>query len=196
MYYVYQHIREDLNEIFYIGLGTLKKGKGTFKHKHYRAYETTNRSKYWYNIVNKTKYKIEIIFETTDKEEAQNKEIELINLYGRKITGEGSLCNIEIGGKGYEKRPKNIINYPVNQIDKESNKVIHVWKNLVEINEKFGFLKTNISKCCRKKAITAYGYKWSYVNIRDFDNIIASTSRKKPSERRKFKNTVAGSGCS
>lgn len=183
MYYVYQHIRDDLNEPFYIGMGTLKNVNGTYKTEHYRAYEVTNRTKYWKNITSKTSYRVEIIFETSSFEEAQNKEKELIKLYGRKIMKEGSLCNFEEGGNGYLGRPKGINDFPIYQIDKNSNEIIKTWKNLFLIQKELGFLKTNISKCCRKKALTSYGYKWEYANIKDFYNVYPSASRKKISNR-------------
>ena len=79
---VYAHIRKDTGLPFYIGKGL----------KETRAYSKKNRSKYWHNIVNKVGYEIKILFQTDPSllREEQNrliieKEIEYINLYGRKI---------------------------------------------------------------------------------------------------------------
>jgi hypothetical protein len=94
MAYVYKHIRLDTNEVFYVGIGSDDK-------KHYnRAYSKKNRNKYWHNIVNKTAYLVEIIFNNITWEEACIKEIELIRLYGRKDLNEGSLVNLTYGGEG------------------------------------------------------------------------------------------------
>lgn len=43
---VYQHIRLDTNEVFYIGIGNIK-----------RPYIISNRNIHWKNIVNKVGYK-------------------------------------------------------------------------------------------------------------------------------------------
>jgi hypothetical protein len=85
---VYRHIRLDKNEPFYIGIGNSKE----------RAYRKDGRNPLWKKIVDKTNYKVQIIFDDLTKEEACNKEIELISLYGRIINGTGILSNITCGG--------------------------------------------------------------------------------------------------
>ena len=40
---IYRHIRLDTNQVFYIGIGSIK-----------RAYRKTGRNNYWNNITNKT----------------------------------------------------------------------------------------------------------------------------------------------
>jgi hypothetical protein len=93
MAYVYRHIRKDKDQVFYIGIGTDDKGKYT------RAF-SKNRNRYWKRIVDKTDYEVEIIFDELTKEEAINKEIEFISIYGRHDLGFGSLCNLTDGGEG------------------------------------------------------------------------------------------------
>jgi len=88
---VYRHIRIDKNEPFYIG-----KGKSL-----YRAYSKFGRNSHWQNIVNKTDYRVEIMFDNLTMEQAAEKEIEFIKLYGRIGFG-GSLCNLTDGGDGKE----------------------------------------------------------------------------------------------
>jgi len=92
--YVYRHIRLDKNEPFYIGIG--KSGDKNY----YRAYVSYRRNKMWHNIVNKTKYDVEIIFEHEDYDFIKQKEIEFINLYGRRQFNTGSLVNMTKGGDG------------------------------------------------------------------------------------------------
>ena len=93
MAYVYRHIRKDKNEVFYIGIGTDDKGK-------YVRAKSKNRNRYWKRIVDKTIYEIEILFDNISKEEAIKKEIEFIQLYGRRDQNNGTLCNLTDGGEG------------------------------------------------------------------------------------------------
>ncbi|NBU34555.1 hypothetical protein EB118_19915 [bacterium] len=86
---LYRHIRLDKNEPFYIGIGKTEK----------RAYSNKIRNKHWHNIVNKTGYKVQIMFDDLTWDEACEKEKEFIALYGRKEFG-GMLCNMTDGGEG------------------------------------------------------------------------------------------------
>jgi len=61
---IYRHVRLDINEVFYIGIGTTK-----------RAFVKDHRSLFWNNIVNKTEYRIDIIFENLSWDEAKALEI-------------------------------------------------------------------------------------------------------------------------
>lgn len=92
MAYVYRHIRLDTNKVFYIGIGSSENYK--------RAKSKSDRNNYWKRIVNKTDYKIEILFDEISIEEAKLKEIEFIALYGRHNLGLGTLCNLTDGGEG------------------------------------------------------------------------------------------------
>ena len=92
MAYVYGHIRLDTNKVFYIGIGN------DLKHK--RSKSKHNRNKHWHNVVNKTQIRIDILFDDINYEEAKNKEIELISLYGRSDFGIGTLVNMTDGGEG------------------------------------------------------------------------------------------------
>ena len=87
---VYRHRRLDTNDIFYIGIGKDK----------YRATSKTCRNKYWYNIVNKTDYSVEILYNNVSWDEAKDLEMLLIKLYGRKYLNTGTLCNLTEGGDG------------------------------------------------------------------------------------------------
>lgn len=89
MAFVYRHIRLDKNEPFYIGISK----------DQYRPYATKNRSKYWARIVNKSDYRVEILFDDLTYEQAKEKEIEFISLYGRKDLNNGCLVNMTDGEK-------------------------------------------------------------------------------------------------
>lgn len=86
IFYVYQHIRLDENNIFYVGKG-----------KNFRHSETSNRNKYWHNIVNKSGFRYEIVFDKLDEELALLVEMELIDKY-RKLNYK--LVNMTDGGEG------------------------------------------------------------------------------------------------
>jgi hypothetical protein len=118
MAYLYRHIRLDKNEPFYIGIG---KSDSDFN----RAYSKKNRNAYWCNIVNLSDYRVEIMLQDIEWEEACRKEIEFISLY-KKNTQKGSLCNIaDGGGGGYlgeeinEKRRQSLIGHKVTDETKE-----------------------------------------------------------------------------
>lgn len=87
---VYSHTRLDNDTIFYIGIGNEYK----------RAYSKHSRNSYWNNIVSKTDYKVNILFENLTWDEACKKEVELISLYGRKDLKKGLLANLTDGGDG------------------------------------------------------------------------------------------------
>lgn len=90
MAYVYKHIRLDTNDVFYIGIG--------LRANHKRARTIVRRNKFWKNIVDKTNWKAEIIFDNISFEEAKIKEIELIKKFGRRDLGQGNLVNLTNGG--------------------------------------------------------------------------------------------------
>lgn len=96
MAYLYRHIRKDINQPFYIGIGSDNDGK--FK----RAYQkfSYKRNQHWHNIVNKTEYEVEIVMDDLTWEEACLKEIEFIELYGRTDLDKGPLVNKTRGGEG------------------------------------------------------------------------------------------------
>jgi hypothetical protein len=89
---VYRHIRLDKNEPFYIGIGKKKE----------RAYRKDGRNSLWNKIINKTDYKVQILFEDVAVEFAKEKEKELIELYGRISLGSGILANLTEGGDNIE----------------------------------------------------------------------------------------------
>jgi hypothetical protein len=86
MFYVYEHIRNDTNAIFYVGKG-----------KNERAYRVNNRNEYWKNIVNKTGYTVRFVVKDVDEELAylcEEERIDQLKRLGIK------LANINAGGAG------------------------------------------------------------------------------------------------
>lgn len=88
---VYQHKRNDTNEIFYIGIGKTEK----------RAYSKHGRNSHWINVVNKVGYSVEIITTCDSWEEACQIEQYLIKYYGRFDLNTGILVNKTDGGEGF-----------------------------------------------------------------------------------------------
>jgi hypothetical protein len=85
-YYIYAHIRNDTNNIFYIGKGCGK-----------RAYIKSNRSLYWKRIVEKYNYRVEFLLENLTEEEAYKFEIYYIDIEKNKGNCE---ANFTSGGDG------------------------------------------------------------------------------------------------
>ena len=86
---IYRHLKPN-GEVFYIGIGKRKT----------RPYSNKNRNKWWHNIVNKYGYEVDILKTHLTWEEACELEIMLINHYGRKDLGLGTLVNLTDGGEG------------------------------------------------------------------------------------------------
>lgn len=167
-YFVYQHIREDRNTIFYIGIGKLRSDKlaTTFKMKHYRAYSKQGRNPIWKSIVNKTSYKIEIILTDISFDEAKKIEIELISKYG-KIKEKGLLANISDGGETVHEDLITVLNDPkcsqrVYQYNLEGN-FIKEWLSTNQIKRELGFDNSVIRKALTGKTNSpnvSYGFQW------------------------------------
>ena len=87
-FYVYEHIRLDTNEVFYVGKGTGR-----------RAYETKGdrRSEHWKRVHNKVGSYVKLLVENVDEELAFLVEIERIDQLKKLNT---PLINKTIGGDG------------------------------------------------------------------------------------------------
>lgn len=130
-YYLYRHIRLDLNIPFYIGIGTSSLKSNCYSRRYARAYSKTRRSRFWYNIINKTIYRVDILFESDNLKEIKLRETEFIKLYGRRNLGLGPLVNLTDGGE----LNNNII---VSEKKKEKLRVINTglkhpkWRNEIK----------------------------------------------------------------
>lgn len=87
---VYKHIRQDTNDVFYIGIGKTTK----------RSTSHIGRNQYWWNIINKTVWISEIIEDGLTWDTACEREKYWIKYYGRKDLNEGTLVNMTDGGDG------------------------------------------------------------------------------------------------
>jgi hypothetical protein len=93
---VYQHIREDKEYVFYIGIGKTEK----------RAYSTQIRNRHWGGIVKKTTYRVEILQSGISWEDACLLEKQLIEKLGRLDLNTGLLTNMTSGGDGIQNLSK------------------------------------------------------------------------------------------
>ena len=151
MAYVYTYTRLDKNEVFYVGIGSDSKYK--------RAKNLSLRTDYFKKIINKSKYKLDIVFDDLSWEEACLKEIELIALYGRKDLGKGSLINFTDGGEG-RKGSQNKIT-PVYQIDLQGN-IIKEWVNIETICKELNIHRQSLYAVLNKKVWTCRDFIWVY----------------------------------
>jgi len=99
---VYLHRNPKTQEVFYVGIGVET-----------RAKDFSKRSIFWSNYKNKYGVEVDIIRKGLTSKEAQSIEVELIEKYGRRDLGTGSLVNLSHGGEGivprgvrvYQKKP-------------------------------------------------------------------------------------------
>ena len=116
-YYLYRHLRINPHtlfmEVFYVGRGTICHRKRDYKGKFARAYSKNNRTQLWRNVASQG-HVVEIMITSSDKEFIENKEMEFIVLYGRRILGTGPLVNVQEGGPstiGESRQSKKIFAY-------------------------------------------------------------------------------------
>jgi hypothetical protein len=86
---LYFHISLLTLEIFYVGIGDIK-----------RPYIKRKRNQLWLNIVNKYGYYVSIIETNLSLEEVYLLERKYIKEYGRRDLGTGTLANMTDGGDG------------------------------------------------------------------------------------------------
>jgi hypothetical protein len=85
-FYVYEHIKADTKQIFYVGKGCKK-----------RARDKQYRNQYWHNIVNKHGFEVKFLVKNVDEEFAflvEQERIDQLKILGVKI------CNQTDGGEG------------------------------------------------------------------------------------------------
>lgn len=171
MAYIYRHIRKDKNEVFYIGAG--------FKDDNYRrAYSKRHRNSHWNRIVLITDYEVEIIIDNIDKNFACEKEIEFIELYGKRKNG-GTLCNIADGGIGgnlgeevnkmMSKRRQGHNNgnsFKVYQYSMNGD-FVKEWGCVKYAADHYSVTYQNITNCLRGKQKSAVGFKWSKIKLHE-----------------------------
>jgi hypothetical protein len=164
MAYLYRHIRLDKNEPFYVGIGS----DDFYK----RAYDKKSRNRHWRFVVNKTAYKVDIILSNLTWEEACEKEIEFIKIYGRQDLKEGTLVNMTDGGEGVlgskmtdeaKKSMADKISIPIMQYDMKGI-FVKEWKSISEASKILNIDTSAVTKCCKgiKNRKAVGGFVWRY----------------------------------
>ena len=150
IYYVYEHIRLDTQQVFYVG-----KGKGK------RAWKRNSRNYHWSNIISKTEYKAKIVQDCMTEEDAFLLEMWLI----AKLRHEGvSLANKTDGGEGCSNGSGSIVKvYCSNGVVYESI------ESAANFCRKNGFPNASCAGICAslRKTGVIYGHKWSRVSVPD-----------------------------
>jgi len=106
-YFIYRYVRLDTNVPFYIGMGTKQEVNSqgyplySWQSIYGRAY-SKDRNYVCSGIMNKVKYDIEVMYETSDLFHAEEKEKEFIKMYGIVYDGTGTLTNLTKGGRKFE----------------------------------------------------------------------------------------------
>jgi hypothetical protein len=149
MAYLYRHIRLDKNEPFYIGIGSDCNYK--------RAHNMKGRSYSWKDIAYNNPYKIEIILDDLTWEEACEKEIEFIRLYGRRDLNEGILVNMTNGGEGQvgrkiNEQTRSKMRKPKTSIAKQNMKLSHLERDYSYLKNKAG-AKKGVKKSQKHKQL-------------------------------------------
>lgn len=103
-YYLYRHIRNDINKPFYVGIGTKPKVFNGNKTEYKRAFDFSpkKRSNFWFAVFSKVNkdISVEILFESNSYDEIKRKEQEFISIHGRNDCDNGTLVNLTDGGEG------------------------------------------------------------------------------------------------
>lgn len=174
-YFVYYHIRLDINTVFYVGVGTKAKTGNAYK----RAYMKCDRTDFWKKIINKTSYKVDILRDFETKLEALKYESRLIELFGLYKEG-GTLCNF-IKDTYIGDNKSSSINVctknckKIYQYDLDGN-FIKEYKSLKSAAESVKANPSDISQAAlMKKIFTCKNFQWRFEK---FDKIEATTVKR------------------
>lgn len=177
MYYLYQHVRNDTGNVFYVGIGDK-----------YRPNEKSSRNKFWNNIVLKTEYSIEIIRSFYSWEEACEWEMFFISIYGRRVDGTGPLVNLTYGGDGtsgfkqsiesIEKRRDSMISkksYAVDAYALDGRRFIGSYINISSAASCLNVNRGSVYACIHKEQYHTKGYTFChYRESPEWDQIESS----------------------
>lgn len=176
MYCLYQHIRDDTGDVFYVGIGDSE-----------RPYEKTSRNKMWSNIVSKTSYSVDVVRHFDNRQDAYDWEILFIWIYGRRQDG-GTLCNIALGGQGlsgYKKTREQIEkardsmirkkSYAIDSYDVKTREYIASHINITEASRYFGVNRGAVYSCVHGLQFYTKGVTFCHYGERpDWDQIDTS----------------------
>lgn len=108
------------------------------------------------------------VLEYCNEDKLDEREIYYINLYNTADRKFGD--NISIGGQPFkntsietkEKRKKSLYK-PIYQIGLKTNNIIKEWEGAKAVERELGYDSSGITKVCKGKTVSLYGYRWAYV---------------------------------
>jgi hypothetical protein len=151
--------------VLYVGKGRLR-----------RAWDKSNRNKWWNHINDKVGYTVELVEKSLSSGSAFELEIELIKFY--RSCGI-DICNLSDGGEGNNSGPKSediktkmaasqgTIVYCSNGMSFVSGRRARAW---LRISGHPKAREGGIYGCCKGVAKTAYGFVWSYEDVFRLDD--------------------------
>lgn len=180
-YFLYNHVRLDKDEVFYIGMGTVNIESKKHKKKYIRAYSFSSRNMVWKKIRSKTDITVHILEEFDDLNECLKKETELILKYGRICDKSGTLANIissndeQTIARRTKKGMRRVKTYKYNldglfldEYDSITNAAV---KNNMRISD--------ISNCMSGRVHKANGYIWSRIKTENINSLKIIVNTKK-----------------
>lgn len=179
MAYVYRHIRLDKNEPFYIGIGS----DNSYK----RANDRHGRNKIWNDIITKSNYEVEILCDNITWEEALNKEIEFISIYGRIDKGNGTLSNLTDGGEGV---------LGIIHTEETKQKLSKIFKGTKHTKEAIEKIKEAGKRPCKEetKEKIRLANKGHIINKEQIEKLRIANTGKKHTDATKEKLRIANTG--
>lgn len=158
---MYELIDPTKSVVFYVGKGKTDRAWKPIVMRSNRKLIASNPHKHntILKIINEHKLPItvRIVSSFDDEKDAFAAEIRLIELYGRKCMGTGTLTNINEGGEG-NKQP----GFPVCQYTMWGE-FITEYKNAAEACQINGYKNNSvITGCCRGKERSYKGFLWAY----------------------------------
>lgn len=203
-YYIYEWIRLDTNEPFYVG-----KGKG-------KRWKTLKRENSRFNhIVNKHPVAVNILHDNLSENVANDLEVWYIREY-RDVIGY-DLCNIADGGEGvalfgeqngfynknHSKETRNKMSKNHADVKREKHpqarKVIclntgEIFNCINDAGEYYRCQHVDISRCCKGKRNTCGqledGTKLKWMYLEDYNNLNEREKKEKLNEDRKTKKVI------
>jgi hypothetical protein len=150
MIQVYFHINPLKNEIFYVGIGSIK-----------RSVSKKCRNKFWNNIVNKYGFIVDIIETDLTWVEACELEKFYIKKIGRRDLGLGPLVNLTDGGEGsvgriWRQETLDILKKQKEFISKETIEKLSISRNKWKISDE---TKLKMSLSALNRPSRKDGYK-------------------------------------
>lgn len=201
-YYIYRYIRLDKNVPFYIGIGTKPDYFNNFEREYKRGFDKRKRSEYFNRIINKSKYRVEILIESNSRDFILEKEKEFIKLYGRSNNKTGILCNLTDGGENgsynlsEESKVKMRIPWSKNRLSNDTFRVIQLTpkcefiKEYVSTKEAAKENNINLSylrACCAESkpaCVLFHEFRWVYKHNYELENYKFKELPKNPVSKR------------